>query len=107
MNSIQVNNYEAFLLDYMEGNLSEELTLELKAFVVAHPELEIDLDDKDFPVFTKEDIYPDFKKDLLKTENDIPNEDLLNYIEGNLSFTDKLDFETRLSSDAELDNTFA
>jgi hypothetical protein len=102
MSRINLNNYEAFLLDHIEGNLSEELTVELKAFAMGHPELEIDLDDKDLPVFTKEEIYPDFKNDLLKTENDLPNEDLLNYIEGNLSVTDKLDFENKLSSDAEL-----
>jgi hypothetical protein len=33
--NITIDNYEAYLLDYMEGNLSPEMTAELKAFVAA------------------------------------------------------------------------
>ena len=33
--NITIDNYEAYLLDYMEGNLSPEMTAELKAFVSA------------------------------------------------------------------------
>ena len=33
--NITIDNYEAYLLDYMEGNLSPEGTIELKAFVAA------------------------------------------------------------------------
>ena len=33
--NITINNYEAYLLDYMEGNLSPEMTAELKALIVA------------------------------------------------------------------------
>ncbi len=31
--NITIDNYEAYLLDYMEGNLSPEMTAELKAFI--------------------------------------------------------------------------
>ena len=33
--NITIDNYEAYLLDYMEGNLSPEMTAELKAFIAA------------------------------------------------------------------------
>ena len=59
---INITNYEAFLLDYLEGNLSEgEISL-LKIFVAAHPQLNIDLEDtelvsleKDESVFTSKE----------------------------------------------------
>lgn len=44
MNSINLNNYEAFLLDYVEGNLSASHQAELLLFIEQHPELELDLD---------------------------------------------------------------
>jgi hypothetical protein len=98
---INLHNYEAYLLDYFEGNLDKELEGELKAFVMAHPELEVDMDG-DLPVFSKEDIGFDFKNELLKTEDNIPGEELLNYLEGNLGPAEKLRLEKRLSQDADL-----
>ncbi|MGE0567198.1 MAG: hypothetical protein AB7O73_04560 [Bacteroidia bacterium] len=43
MSKITVHNYEAYLLDYLEGNLNEEDKHELEMFSMLHPELEIDL----------------------------------------------------------------
>jgi len=37
--NISKHNYEAFLLDYLEGRLSQRETAVLKAFVLRHPEL--------------------------------------------------------------------
>jgi hypothetical protein len=102
MERINLDNYEAFLLDHFEGNLSKELTVQLKAFVLAHPELEIDLEDDELPVFDKEDLEIDFKDQLLKSSNDIPNSDLLEYLEGNLNKEQKAKFELKLNQDAEL-----
>ncbi|MGZ4098590.1 MAG: hypothetical protein ACXVNM_06915 [Bacteroidia bacterium] len=102
MGKIDLNNYEAFLLDYFEGNLSEDLVIELKAFAIANPGLDIDLEDSDLPVFTKDEIKLDSKNDLLKTSDNIPFENLLNYLEGNLSITEKIKLENILSSDTEL-----
>ena len=45
MSLITKNNYEAFLLDYVEGNLSPEHTAELMLFFENNPELKEDLDD--------------------------------------------------------------
>lgn len=48
---IDHNNYEAFLLDRMEGNLTSEQERELDAFLLIHPELAPD--DALLPNFTK------------------------------------------------------
>lgn len=44
MSRINLNNYEAFWLDYLEGNLSTEDTAELMLFISQHPGLDIDLE---------------------------------------------------------------
>ena len=44
MNRINLSNYEAWLLDYAEGNLSAEDTAELLLFMEQHHELQVDLD---------------------------------------------------------------
>ncbi|MDF1673605.1 MAG: hypothetical protein P1U41_08865 [Vicingaceae bacterium] len=44
MSLITKNNYEAFLLDYVEGNLSPEHTAELMLFFENNPELKEDLE---------------------------------------------------------------
>lgn len=44
MSLITKNNYEAFLLDYVEGNLSPEYTAELMLFFENNPELKEDLE---------------------------------------------------------------
>ena len=49
MESININNYEAFLLDYYEGNLNAEFTIELKRFADQHPELGIEFDAVELP----------------------------------------------------------
>lgn len=42
---INSDNYEAFYLDYLEGNLSTEESAQLQSFLLLHPELEVDFDD--------------------------------------------------------------
>jgi hypothetical protein len=44
INNIHIDNYEAFYLDYLEGNLSESDAALLLAFLANHPELELDDD---------------------------------------------------------------
>ena len=41
---ITIENYEAFYLDYLEGNLSGETLVAFEAFLAAHPELSVDDD---------------------------------------------------------------
>lgn len=56
MSLITKNNYEAFLLDYVEENLSPELTAELMLFLEQNPELKDDL--VDFEIHT---LTPNFE----------------------------------------------
>ena len=42
---INKDNYEAFFLDHAEGNLSDSDLLLLQEFLIAHPELQAELDD--------------------------------------------------------------
>ncbi len=37
-------NYEAYYLDYLEGNLGAEESAQLQSFLLVHPELEVDFD---------------------------------------------------------------
>jgi len=45
MNTINIHNYEAYLLDYLENNLSDNQQIELLVFLEEHPELNIELND--------------------------------------------------------------
>lgn len=64
MEKISIFNYEAFYLDYLEGNLSEEDAALLLAFLEQHPELK--LDDDHLPVLEEDLAQLDlqFKSDL-------------------------------------------
>lgn len=68
MEKINLNNYEAWFLDYMEGNLSLEQQEDLFAFLDANPELKSELDD-DLGEFTLSPEFEGFSaKDSLKVE---------------------------------------
>ena len=41
-NKINTENYEAFYLDYLEGNLDQETSLDLFAFLAKHPDLQVE-----------------------------------------------------------------
>ena len=102
MIKIDLNNYEGFLLDYLEGNLNETDLNQLKTFSLLHPELNIDLGKNELPYFSKEDLNSDFKSDLLKSERNLPDEKLIAYVEGKLSDLEKEKLEKELKSDKTL-----
>lgn len=104
MSKINSHNYEAFLVDYLDGNLSDVLITELKAFVIANPQLNIDLDDMDLPSFAEEGIEAGFKNDLKKTDTFLEDEELINYLENNLTGAEKKSFEVKLANDVALNN---
>ncbi len=56
MSNINIHNYEAYLLDYYEQQLSAELTAELVLFAELHPELNIDLEDTELEYLTPEKV---------------------------------------------------
>ncbi|WP_317897235.1 hypothetical protein [Aurantibacillus circumpalustris] len=102
MKRIHLHNYEAFLLDYSEGNLNAEDSVLLKDFVLAHPELDIDLEDFSLPYLNKDSDIADFKGSLKRSANEVPDEELIDYIEGNLSKKEKLAFENKVAQDQDL-----
>jgi hypothetical protein len=55
---IDINNYEAFLLDYIEGNLSAEDAAELMLFLEANPALQVDLEGLQDIIVTPDEILP-------------------------------------------------
>jgi len=55
---INIHNYEAFLLDYIEGNLSEADSAELMLFLEANPALQVDLEGIQDITVTPDEILP-------------------------------------------------
>ncbi len=59
MENINLHNYQAYLLDYAEGNLSEDQQAELFAFLELHPGLEAELEDLDLPTLNEFELLQD------------------------------------------------
>lgn len=102
MSKINLHNYEAFLIDYLDGNLNEAAVAELKAFVFANPQLQIDLNDLDLPSFADEAVSIDFKEDLKKNASFFEDEELINYLENNLAEAERKAIEVKLLNDKSL-----
>jgi hypothetical protein len=86
---IDKNNYEAFLLDYIEGNLSAEMTAELMLFLQQNPEIESGMDGFKIISLEKEDAKFDAKKELKRKEfvvnDDVIEGLIISCINGDLS----------------------
>ncbi len=55
---ININNYEAFFLDYLEGNLDKSALQKFEAFLAINPELKVDILPEDLiPLISKPIIY--------------------------------------------------
>ncbi len=91
MNNITIHNYEAFLLDFSEGNLTGDSLLELEVFMIDHPELGIELDAASISFTDNETIFFNQKQNLKKTSHDLVTaEQFINYIENTISFEEKI-----------------
>lgn len=66
MEKITLHNYEAFYLDFLEGNLSEHEQTMLELFLADHPECKVDFDEIQILPVKKEQQLSDFDKQLLK-----------------------------------------
>lgn len=102
MGNINLNNYEAYLLDYFEAKLSGELIAELELFVITHPELGIELDEQSLPVLNVEADFADFKLDLKRTELEFPDDLILKYIEGKMPEAERQEFESNVLVNSKL-----
>jgi hypothetical protein len=87
--NINLDNYEAYFLDYHEGSLSPALVKELMEFIAKHPELKQDFES--FEIITVKDderITFEQKQSLKKQQTKVNtsnfDEYAIDYIEGNL-----------------------
>ena len=99
-NKINIENYEAYLLDYMEGNLSKEDLVELQIFAAQHSELNIDLNDLELVELITDDIGFENKNSLKKVG--ISDEKFVAYIENELNPEEKNNIEALCAKDEKL-----
>lgn len=64
---IDMSNYEIFVIDYLDGQLSTEDQVALHAFLEQHPELREEIDGLELATLDPIDISTDFKQSLKKT----------------------------------------
>lgn len=101
MKKITKNNYEAFLLDFMEGKLSGEEHAALLLFLEQHPEIEFDFDLNMHVLHTEESVSFNKKSDLKKTEEE-KEENVVFYLDDALSKQERGKFEKQLVDDKHL-----
>lgn len=94
MGQINIHNYEAYLLDFSEGNLTEELQMELELFLIQHPELDINLSELELVSLNEETFLFENKQHLKKSNHDLVSEaQFVAYIENQLSENEKQQIE--------------
>lgn len=98
---INKNNYEAFLLDLIEGKLSAEERNAVLLFLEQHPEIEFDYD-LSLPELVADGELNYELKNNLKRLSDEQEERVVYYLDGGLSHSEKMRFEVQLQSDASL-----
>lgn len=90
MERISIHNYEAYLLDLVEGRLTIEQQMELDTFMALHPDLSVDLEGLAEVSFDPQEAVFLNKDALKKTESDLVSaERLIAYVEQQLSSEDK------------------
>jgi hypothetical protein len=96
MERISQHNYEAFFLDYMEGNLDVKQEFELLDFLERHPELKVDLEEDFKDVKLSPVASTSLNKEFLKKEG-IQVEDvddlMIASIESQLALEDEVELQ--------------
>jgi hypothetical protein len=107
--NIHRDNYEIFFIDFFDGNLSEELTKELYAFLEENPDLKLEFQAFKPISLTNETVEFSFKEDLKKNLSAplpiIPSETtewLIDELENNLSPKNRIALEKALQTNQEL-----
>lgn len=94
MYKIDIHNYEAYLLDFSEGNLTDEAQLELELFLIQHPELDINLSELAVFALEEESVMFANKSHLKKSSSDLVSEtQFISYIENQLPINELLHVE--------------
>jgi hypothetical protein len=98
---INRNNYEAFFIDYLEGNLDEKMVDDFIEFLQQNPDLKEELSLFETVSIGQEEITFSKKELLLKDKYDIENEfnqAAIARLEGDFSALEKIEFENYLSA---------
>lgn len=99
MSTININNYEEYMIDYLEDNLSSSLRFEMEAFLAINPDIldeikdlkEIRLPEENIKYLDKESLYKDIDSNIFEDK-------CINYIEKQFKETEQISFlqETNL-----------
>lgn len=110
MSEINLHNYEAYLLDFMEGNLSAEDAKALQDFLESHPEIDADIFDMEDVKLSPENISFENKASLKRDDNmpEISKQDalLIGLLENQLSKEEKIAAETLIRENADAAKDF-
>ena len=98
---INKNNYEAFLLDLMEGKLSDLERCAALLFLEKHPEIEFDYD-LSLPELTVDAAFIYDTKNSLKRLDDAKEESVVFYLDNVLSGEERIAFEKQFKKDESL-----
>jgi peptidyl-tRNA hydrolase len=101
---INRNNYESFFIDYLEGNLDEKLVDDFIEFIQQNPDLKEELSLFETVSIGQEEITFNKKELLYKEKYDAENEfnqAAVASLEGDISASEKTDFENYLSTHPE------
>ncbi|MBA3901536.1 MAG: hypothetical protein H0X62_15260 [Bacteroidetes bacterium] len=108
MNDINLHNYEAWFLDYAEGNLDAAQERILLAFLDQNPELKDELDAFDNEVVLSPAINESFDKKSLKApQADDFDSLLISYLEGQLTETEAKKTEHLIASNPHMSREFS
>ncbi len=65
---IDLNNYEVFVIDYLDGKLTPDGEVALQNFLIAHPDIRDEMDGLELAVLEIPETQTDFAQSLKKTE---------------------------------------
>ncbi len=100
-------NYEAYFLDYHEGNLSESQVEELMNFLALNPDLKEELDTFEMVMLTDENSVFLENKDSLKKEGDALLTSMIAWHENDLNEQERVLLEKTLAQNTKAQKDFA
>lgn len=99
--SIDKNNYEIYLMDYLEGNLSPNEVAEVLLFLEQHADIKQEFEAMQSFALNTDEVSLD-KSTLLKSENDFYQQLLVKEIEGELSMIEKVTLQQAIKQNPAL-----
>ncbi len=101
-NKINIENYQAYFLDFVEGNLTEKERQEVIDFIALHPELKSELDE--FENISLEEFNNETPLPKINLKKEISLNDLIAYTENLLDNELKKNIEKAIQKDSFLQN---